>query len=176
MITVPLLIASFLPVALSVCMLWVVVSDASRYIIPNSLNLILLGLYILALIFLPMAPPLPALGAAAIILVIGLGLFSLGLMGGGDIKLLVVLSLWTGWGIATLQFIFLTAISGGLLVFVILPARVLLPSVWLKLRPGKPLPRLLTKKQPVPYGIAIAIAFVWLLWTDSIVGLATTAR
>jgi prepilin peptidase CpaA len=172
MVTAPLVIASFLPVALSLCMLWVVVSDAARYIIPNTLNMLLLALYVLAALFLPELAPLPALGAAAIILVVGLGLFSLGLMGGGDIKLLVVLSLWTGWSIATAQFIFLTAIFGGLLVLIILPARFILAPLWLKARPGKLLPRLLTKKQPVPYGIAIAAAFLWLLWNGSIAGLS----
>ncbi len=152
-------------------MLWVVISDASFYIISNALNGLILLLYVAALFLLPVSAPLPALGAAAIILVVGLGLFALGLMGGGDIKLLVVLSLWTGWGMPTLQFIFLTTMVGALLVVVILTARVTLPPVWLKLRPSKPLPRLLTRKQPVPYGIAIAAAFAWLLWTGGIQGL-----
>lgn len=155
--------------ALSACMLWVVVSDASHYIISNTLNLVLLGLYVAAAIMLPVAPVLPALGAAAIVLAVGLGLFTLGLMGGGDIKLLVVLTLWTGWSATTPQFIFLTAICGGLLVFVVLFARFIAPAFW----PvnTKPLPRLLTKKQPVPYGIAIAAAFAWLLWMGEIQGL-----
>ena len=154
-------------------MLWVVVSDASRYIISNTLNLVLLGLYAAAAFLLPVAPVGPALGAAVLVLAVGLGLFTLGLMGGGDIKLLVVLSLWTGWSEATPQFIFLTAIFGGLLVFVVLFARFIAPSFWPVAT--KPLPRLLTKKQPVPYGIAIAAAFTWLLWTGDIQGLVAQA-
>jgi prepilin peptidase CpaA len=105
------------------------------------------------------------------VLAVGLGLFTLGLMGGGDIKLLVVLTLWTGWTAATAQFIFLTAIFGGLLVVVVLLMRAVLPPLWLKLRPKHNLPRLLTRKQPVPYGIAIAAAFAWLMWTGGITGL-----
>lgn len=158
--------------ALSACMLWVVVSDASHYIISNALNLVVLGLYVAASILLPVTPALPALGAAALVLAVGLGLFTLGLMGGGDIKLLVVLTLWTGWSVATPQFIFLTAIFGGVLVFVVLLARFVAPAFWAT--NGKPLPRLLTKKQPVPYGIAIAAAFAWLLWTGQVTGIAAT--
>lgn len=158
-------------VALSACMFWVVVSDASHYIISNLLNAVLLVIYVVAAFLLPLSPWLPAVGAAALVLAVGLGLFTLGLMGGGDIKLLVVLTLWTGWTAATAQFIFLTAIFGGLLVVVVLLMRAVLPPLWLKLRPKHNLPRLLTRKQPVPYGIAIAAAFAWLMWTGGIAGL-----
>ena len=163
---------SFFAAALLLCMLWVVVSDMWHYIIPNTLNGFIIVLYVAAVIMLPIHDWLPALGAAALVLAVGLGMFSLGLMGGGDIKLLVALSLWTGWDMATPRFIFMTAIAGGLLVVVVLLLRAILPPVWLKLRPTKTLPRLLTKKQPVPYGIAIAAAFAWLLWTGQVSGLS----
>ncbi len=165
----------FYAVALSLCMVWVVVSDVWHYIIPNSLNVLIIVLYASAALVLPIQDWLPALGMAGLMLVLGLGLFTLGLMGGGDIKLLVVLTLWTGWHIATARFIFLTAIAGGVLVFVVLVLRVILPPIWLKLRPTKNLPRILTKKQPVPYGIAIAFAFAWLLWTDDVAGIASAS-
>ena len=151
-------------------MLWVVITDASRYIISNRLNLVVLGLYVAAVALIPHMPVLTALATAGIVLAVGLGLFTLGLMGGGDIKLLVVLSLWTGWSETTPQFIFLTAICGGVLVVVVLFARFLAAAFLQK--EGKTLPRLLTKKQPVPYGIAIAAAFAWLLWTGQIYGLS----
>lgn len=151
-------------------MLWVVATDASRYIISNRLNLVVLGLYVAAVALIPNMPVLTALATAGIVLAVGLGLFTLGLMGGGDIKLLVVLSLWTGWSETTPQFIFLTAICGGVLVVLVLFARFLAAAFLQK--EGKTLPRLLTKKQPVPYGIAIAAAFAWLLWTGQIYGLS----
>ncbi len=157
--------------ALSACMAWVMVSDASRYIISNRLNMVLLGLYGVAVIALPIHGWLWALAAAALVLVAGLALFSLGLMGGGDIKLLVVLSLWTGWGMPTWQFLFLTAVCGGVLVVVVLLARLVLPPLLFKLNPTRNIPRLLVRKQPVPYGIAIAAAFAWLLWMGGIAGL-----
>jgi len=165
----------FFTIALLLCMLWVVVSDAWLYIIPNSLNALIVVLYALAAFALPIEGWLLALATAGLMLAVGLGFFALGLMGGGDIKLLVALSLWTGWSMATPQFIFLTAIAGGLLVFLVLFLRLIVPPIWLKLRPTKNLPRLLTRKQPVPYGIAIAAAFAWLLWMGQVAGLSRLA-
>ncbi len=164
-------IPALLMIALSVCMAWVVISDARRYIISNALNSVLIVIYIAGVFLLPIPAWLPALGAAAIMLVIGLGFFTLGLMGGGDIKLLVVLSLWTGWAVQTVQFIFLTAVFGGVLVVVVLLLRWIVTPMLFEASPTQNLPRLLTPKQPVPYGIAIAAAFTWLLWTGSIPGL-----
>jgi prepilin peptidase CpaA len=155
--------------ALSALMLWVVVADATRYIIPNTLNALVILLYIPAVFLLPV-DPLPALGTAALMLLLGLGIFSLGVMGGGDVKLLVAISLWTGWSIATPQFLFATAMFGGVVAVLLLFLR------WvagLKPRPeeGKSLPRILSKKQPIPYGIAIAAAFSWMVWRGMIPGL-----
>lgn len=155
------LIVQGLTWALLGLMAFVVISDARRYIIPNWLNATVIGLYVLAAILLPGASWM-AVAAAAIVLLIGLAVFALGLMGGGDIKLLVALTLWTGWGMPTVQFLFLTAMAGGLLVIVVLLIRAM-AVVLVTPTEAKPLPRLLQRKEPVPYGIAIAIAFVWLL-------------
>ncbi len=157
------LIVPGLTLALAALMLWVMYTDATRYTISNRLNAVILGLFVFAAIFLPVAPE--ALGAAAIFFVIGLGLFALGLMGGGDVKLLTVLTLWTGWHVATLNFFFLTALFGGVLVLVVLLLRFFVPRLR---KTGKPLSRLLTRKEPVPYGIAIAMAFLWLLWVGGV--------
>lgn len=148
--------------ALTLAMLAVIYLDITRYLIPNSLNAAILVMFVGAAFFLPFS--WLALVAASIILVVGLGFFALGLMGGGDIKLLTVLALWTGWGIVTLQFILLTALVGGVLVLFTFAARAVAPIFWKR----TPLPRFLTWKQPVPYGIAIAGAFLLLLWSNHI--------
>ena len=146
-------------------MIAVMVIDATRYVIPNALNLFLLGLYPFAAYLLGLDWPM-ALVAAGIALAIGMGIFALGFMGGGDIKLMVVLILFTGWHASTVNFLFLTGVCGGVLVIVLLFARFILPPLFR----GRELPRLLTRKQPVPYGIAIAAGFLVVLWTGQIPG------
>lgn len=155
-----------IPTILAIAMLAVIVLDISRYIIPNALNLAILLLYVVAAYMLGL-PWGFSLIAAGIALFAGLAMFSLGLMGGGDVKLLVVLMLWTGWTAATPQFIVLTAVLGGLLVVVVLILRMIAPPFF-KAR----LPRVLTRKEPVPYGVAIAGAFLYMLMTGGVPGLA----
>ena len=150
-------------IALTVAMAAVIILDATRYLIPNSLNFAILLLWLAAIFFLPAHIPM-ALAAAAIMLVVGLGFFALGLMGGGDIKLLVVLTLWLGWGMQTIHFIVLTAVMGGVLVILML----LIRAAGQLLARGHTLPRFFTPKQPVPYGLAIAAAFLLMLWRDAV--------
>lgn len=160
-------IALIFALVLSIFMVAVMAIDASKYVIPNTLNLFLLALYPFAAYLLGLDWPM-ALVAAGIVLAIGLGVFALGFMGGGDIKLLAVLVLYTGWHMATVNFLFLTGVCGGGLVIAVLFARFILPPLF----KGRALPRLLTRKQPIPYGIAIAIGFLVVLWTNQIPGVA----
>src|SRR5271166_7143144 len=91
--------------------------DCRRLIIPNGLVLGLCALWPLHLATAPMLS-LPAAGSAAIcaaaVFVVGALLFSRGLIGGGDVKLLAAATLWAGPG-ATLPLLFLTGLIGGLL-------------------------------------------------------------
>lgn len=163
-------LAQALMLLLTLAMAAVIVSDAVRYLIPNWLNIALLAFFGVAAFFLPVHP-VSGLMAAGLALAIGLGIFSLGFMGGGDVKLLVVLMLWTGWSMLSLQFLFLTGVFGGALVLIVLLLRRIVPPMLFHENPGKSLPRLLTRGQPVPYGIAIALAFLCLLWMGQIPGL-----
>lgn len=92
------------------------ISDLDAYRIPNWLT----GL--LAILFLPMAYftglPLIDFGyhflAGIALFILGYLLFSFGLFGGGDAKLMAAAGLWFGTAQA-LQFLFLTALAGGLM-------------------------------------------------------------
>lgn len=167
------MIPTLISAVLMLCMVGVICYDASRYIIPNNLNLLLLVVYAVAVFLLPI--PLTTVGssagAAAIMLAVGMGIFALGLMGGGDIKLLAVLTLWTGWSITTIHFLVITAILGGVLVIFVLLARLVIAPLWAYAAPTRNLPRMLTRKQPVPYGLAIAGAFLWMLYNHQIAGI-----
>ena len=74
-------------------------------------------------------------------------LFALGMMGGGDVKLLGALALWFPWQ-AVLSLLTLMAVLGGVVTL----ATVLHHR--LKKKPGQP---------EIPYGVAISIAALWLL-------------
>jgi prepilin peptidase CpaA len=160
-------LAHALLLILTLLMLVVIVRDTIHYTIPNHLNLALLLLYGLAAAFLPVHA-LMALIAAVIVLAIGMGIFALGLMGGGDIKLLAVLTLWMGWGMQAVQFLFLTALMGGALVIAVLLLRAVAAPILFRADAARPVPRFLTRGQAVPYGIAIALAFIWMLWTGGV--------
>ena len=75
------------------------------------------------------------------------GLFALGAMGGGDVKLLSALALWLPWQ-PFLKLVVLMALIGGVLT--------ILAASWHRIarRPGR---------VQVPYGIAIAAAGLWVL-------------
>jgi prepilin peptidase CpaA len=83
--------------------------------IPNRLTAGLALLYPIYVLASP-APVawLPALAVAAVVFLVGLGLFAANLIGGGDVKLIAALSLWAGpehfvW------FILITSLAGGAL-------------------------------------------------------------
>lgn len=70
------------------------------------------------------------------------------------------------------DFVIFTALIGGALSLILLLGRLPLSYYFMKFRPNRELPRLLTKGEPVPYGIAIAGAFLILLWQQAVPGLA----
>lgn len=73
--------------------------------------------------------------------------FSLGLMGGGDVKMLAALALWLPWG-AMLYLLVIMSLAGGVLtIAMLIPHRIAKSA-------GNP---------EVPYGIAIAFAGLWLI-------------
>ena len=81
----------------------------------------------------------------------GLLLFSRGLLGGGDVKLLGALALWFDLR-GVLAMLVLTAIAGGVLALLLLAIRRLLPDA-LTSESGI---LLLRRRGPIPYGLAIA--------------------
>jgi prepilin peptidase CpaA len=75
------------------------------------------------------------------------GLFALGMMGGGDVKMLAALALWFPWQ-ALLSLLFIMALIGGVVTVV----TVIHHRVSRKI--GQP---------EVPYGVAISLAALWLV-------------
>lgn len=161
---------SIIAIYLIFSMLAVIVSDASRYIIPNWLTASLVLLYPIAVYMSPQTVDWKmALAAMGATLVIGYAVFALRLMGAGDIKLLVACALWVGWE-HILAFIFMVALLGGLLSLILWVSRKALPL--LPITRDKHMPRLLREGEPVPYGLAIATTFLLLLRDGSIAAAA----
>lgn len=87
------------------------------------------------------------------VLAIGIGLFSLGLLGGGDVKVIAAAAVWTGFaGFAA--FLTATVLAGGALAALLLVAR-----RFAEPHMDRPafLNRLLDRANGAPYAVAIAI-------------------
>lgn len=118
--------------------------------IPNWLNL---AIALLAIPFwwstgLSLWPGVAVeLGIALAVLAIFAFAFQLGLMGGGDVKMLAALALWLP-PLAVLQLLVIMSLAGGVLTLILLvPHRIARTA-------GQP---------EIPYGIAIAFAGFWLI-------------
>jgi prepilin peptidase CpaA len=96
--------------------------------------------------------------AASLVLFAGFGLHALGIMGGGDGKLLAAVALWIGWSQLVPLLVF-TAILGGLIALYFILLRRLANHPALAMLP-LPLPRRL--KPGIPYGVAISAAAICL--------------
>ena len=133
--------------------------DALAMRIPNWLTALI------AIAFFPMAlitgMPLAAFGLHVAVgfgfFAVGFTLFSLGLFGGGDAKLLAAAALWLGWP-DLVTFLVMTAFAGGVLALAV--------GVWSlvkinsEIKEGSLFKRFGAIKPNVPYGYAFAIGAI----------------
>jgi prepilin peptidase CpaA len=87
------------------------------------------------------------IGVAALILAIFAGMFVMGWMGGGDVKLLTALALWLPWQ-AVVMLLIIMSLAGVVVTFGTV--------IWSRLRDPNATPE-------IPYGVAIAFAGLWLI-------------
>ncbi len=131
------------------------ISDFSRLKVPNILTASFAALGLAAVAHQGLNPMLTAVGIGLTVLLCGFLLFSFGVLGGGDGKLIAAASIWLGTS-ALVDFAVLIALFGGGLAVLILLARrsmaaqVMLGATWME--------RLSAPRPPVPYAIAIAPA------------------
>lgn len=120
-------------------------SDAQQFRIPNAISLAMVAAFPIYVGLAPTAVPwLLASTIAVGILVLGLIAFSHGLIGGGDAKLLSAVALWAGPE-HVLEFLFVTALAGGLLAVLALAS-----ARFAGLGAGY------GQIEKIPYGVAIA--------------------
>ncbi|QLF69065.1 prepilin peptidase [Peteryoungia desertarenae] len=93
--------------------------------------------------------------AGAAVFSVCFALFALGVMGGGDAKLLTAAAVWFGFNQSLFEFLAFTALLGGALTIAV----ILLRANWDRLAyAGIPLPQTLMMAKKVPYAIAIGAA------------------
>ena len=100
------------------------------------------------------------IAAGATALAICFALFFINAMGGGDAKLISATALWTGFSISLADYLLISAITGGILTLCILLLRKLIDRS--KIEHIAFLYRLSDPKKGIPYGIALAIAGLWI--------------
>lgn len=126
------------------------ITDLRSRIISNRLNLIIAALAPVWWIAcgLPLWPGVAAqLLVGLIVFALFAALFAAGMMGGGDVKLLGALALWLPWQ-ALLSLLVLMAVLGGLVTIVTVADHKL------RKKQGQP---------EIPYGVAIAVAGLWVI-------------
>jgi prepilin peptidase CpaA len=134
--------------AFAAVLVWAAIGDMRRLIIPNWISAAVAGLFVLHVLTSPV--PVSVLGGVAVgtaTLAAGVGLFACNLMGGGDVKLMSAIALWAG-PTRILDFLFVTAITGGLVAGGVLLRRRLAPV-------GGMLGAAASTE--VPYGVAISV-------------------
>ncbi len=153
--------------------MWGAVSDLRSYLIPNRICLAMATLYpIYWLAGYFGGTPVDWSGgvlAAALIFAIGFGLFSLGAIGGGDVKLFSAVALWAGLG-WLLPLVIVAGVAGGILSLGIIGAKtamlVRLPNdVRAAAYPSGTVGMVRAiLKMPVPYGAAIAFGGLFIIY------------
>ncbi len=140
------------------CMAVTAFSDTLSMTIPNRVSVILLGAFVLLAPFGGMSGVAIGLHllCGAVVFAVCFVLFALGVMGGGDAKVLTASSVWFGFGAALMTYLVTISLLGGLLtvVFVLVRSR---GDVLMSTRIPFPA-HFYDSKAGVPYGIAIGIA------------------
>ena len=135
-------------------------SDLLTMTISNRISLLLVaGFFFLALWSgMPLADIGMHVAAALAVLVVTFAFFARGWIGGGDAKLAAAIALWFGFE-QLLNYLTLASILGGILTLLIMRFRLMpLPGLLANQEWAKRLHRMDTG---VPYGIALAIAALW---------------
>ena len=142
-------IADILVAVLAAMLIVAMYGDLRQRIIPNWLNAIiaLLAIPYWWLSGLSLTDVAIQVGIAAGVFALFALAFRLGMMGGGDVKLVTALALWLPYA-ALVKLMVIMSLAGGLLTLVMIVRH--------RLRKAE-------DKPEVPYGVAIAIGGFWLI-------------
>jgi len=141
--------------------------DLTTFTIPNVLPASLIVLFAVFMLTLAVGGQPMGWGAIGLHLfaglvglLLGMGMFAVGWVGGGDAKLFAAALLWLGWE-SLYEYVVLAMLLGGALTLALIALRrVPLPHILAKL-PW--FARLADQKAGVPYGVALAMAALHVL-------------
>lgn len=138
------------------CLAIAACTDAMTMTIPNRVSIVLIGAFAVIAPLAGFGLTQFALHAAAALAVFGVGfcLFALGVMGGGDAKLLTACALWFGPTASLADFLMFVSVAGGILTIAVLLVRTQAHAI---LASRIPFPQMLLTATKIPYGIAIAV-------------------
>ncbi len=138
--------------------------DTWKYIIPNSLSVALAVLFVLVAATSPHEVQWWShVGAAAIVLGVGIGLYAFDIMGAGDVKLLTAVALWAGLAQLPIFLIYIALFGGAVSLLLLLLRRAVVMGVVMLPQAEKiRLPKVLLTGEAVPYGVGISIGAIWL--------------
>lgn len=128
--------------------------DVTTMTIPNRISLALIVLFFPAAfaVGLPFSEVASNVGVGMVALVVGMVMFALRWVGGGDAKLLAAAALWLGLPAAS-HFLLWTGLAGGLFAVALMQARAYCQPY--ASRGPRWIGRLLEPKGDIPYGVAI---------------------
>jgi prepilin peptidase CpaA len=134
--------------------------DLFTMTIPNRVSLALIAAFavVVAMTGAPLTVVINHIGAGIVFLGVGIFMFSMRWLGGGDAKLLAAAALWLGFD-SVFPYLVLVTVLGGLLAVGLLSFRSIAPPVWM-MRQEWAL-RLHDRQGGIPYGIALAGAALW---------------
>ncbi len=149
-----MLIALFMFCIFAGCMLAASISDLTTMTIPNWISLVLIAGFFVSSIVVQQGWSL--FGTQILVgltfFFIGVAMFAMGWMGGGDAKLMAATSLWFVWGDMVYYLIY-TALAGGLLALFLMFGRSFMP---VRLLTTDWMLRLFKDEKKMPYGLALA--------------------
>jgi prepilin peptidase CpaA len=131
--------------------------DVVSYTIPNWISATLVATFPLAAFAtgLPLLNATLHAGVGVLALLLGMGLFALRVIGGGDAKLLAAVMLWLGWP-AALPALLVAGLAGGALALGLQALRASALRPYVMTGPAW-FARLAQPGEAAPYGVAIAL-------------------
>jgi prepilin peptidase CpaA len=141
--------------------------DVWKLILPNMISIFVVAAFCAVAILLPSGQIswLSHLGAGAAVLVVGLLVFRFSFLGAGDIKLLTAIAVWAGFDHLLILLVCI-GLAGGALAVAVLMMRKFLNSLTLYMPMSGTLAavQVVCERTKLPYGLAIALGSIWVIY------------